>query len=232
MVIIPVTEPLWMRYMPHFHFPECLWVCWASCPPQRGSDQQVRPRTICVFRLNHSKKRQARCGSDLVWFLYIPQKGFLSLEIKEKFQQKKRHTFWVQLTKCHYTPTIKSGGGAIMDSLCQSIRPSVRLHYRFHSINPIPIEGFSSNLAEKFTSTRGCAEPMCQLKVKVTTIKGQISNDPIWDIMSCLLCKSYTNWKIALILAQMFTSTRACAESMLPFSRLKVKVALEGHKLT
>jgi len=77
-------------------------------------------------------------------------------------------------------------------------RPSVRLHYRVRSINPIPIEGFSSNLAEMFTSTRGCAEPMlpmCQLKVKVT-IEGQISNNQILDIMLCPLCKSYTNWKI------------------------------------
>jgi len=58
-------------------------------------------------------------------------------------------------------------------------RLSVRLHYRVRSINPIPIEGFSSNLAEMFTSTRGCAEPMlplCQLKVQVT-IEGQISNN-------------------------------------------------------
>jgi len=48
-----------------------------------------------------------------------------------------------------------------MDLLC-NVRPSVgwsvRLHYRVRSINPIPIEGFSLNLAEMFTSTRGCAE--------------------------------------------------------------------------
>jgi len=37
--------------------------------------------------------------------------------------------------------------------------------------------------------------PMCQLKVKVT-IEAQISNNQILDIMSFLLCKSYTNWKI------------------------------------
>ena len=93
-----------------------------------------------------------------------------------------------------------------MDSLCRvrpsvrrsvgpSVGPSVRLHYRVRSSNPIPIEGFSSNLAEMFTSARGCAEPMlpmCQLKVKVT-IEGQISNNQILDIMSCPLCKSYTN---------------------------------------
>jgi len=55
------------------------------------------------------------------------------------------------------------------------------------SINPIPMEGFPSNLNDTFTSTRGCAEPMlsiCQLKVKVT-VKGQIFNKLILHIMSC-----------------------------------------------
>jgi hypothetical protein len=81
-----------------------------------------------------------------------------------------------------------------MDLLCRVGR-SVRLHYLVRSINPIPIEGFSSNFAQMFTSTRGCAEPMlpmCQLKVKVT-IEGQISNNQILDRMSCPLCKSFTN---------------------------------------
>jgi hypothetical protein len=77
------------------------------------------------------------------------------------------------------------GGGAIVDSVCRvgrSVRPSVRwsvhLHFRVRSIDPIPIEGFSPNLAQMFTSTRACADPVlpvCQLKVKVT-IEGQISN--------------------------------------------------------
>jgi len=86
-------------------------------------------------------------------------------------------------------------------SLCRvrrSVGRSVRLYYCVRSISPIPIEGFSSNLAEMFTSTRGCAEPMlpkCQLKVNVT-IEGQTSNNQILDNMSCPLCKSYTNWKI------------------------------------
>jgi len=82
------------------------------------------------------------------------------------------------------------GVGAIMDLRCR-----VRLHYRVRSVKPIPTEGFSSNFTEMFTSTRGCAEamlPMCQIKVKVT-IEGQISNNQILDIMSCALCKSYTN---------------------------------------
>ena len=37
------------------------------------------------------------------------------------------------------------------------------------------MEGFPSNLNDTFTSTRGYAEPMCQLKVKVT-VKYQILN--------------------------------------------------------
>ena len=62
-----------------------------------------------------------------------------------------------------------------------------------------------------------------QLKVRYQTIKYQtlyrvcsvhVSPTPI-EIMS-------------LILAQMFTSTRGCAEPMLPFCRLKAKVTIEG----
>jgi len=93
---------------------------------------------------------------------------------------------------------------------------------------------FPSNLNDPFTSTRGCAEPMCQLKVKVTdkcqilgimsclfyilyqwkdflgcsepllpmcqlkvTVKGQILNKQILDIMSCPLYKPYTNGRIS-----------------------------------
>jgi hypothetical protein len=88
-------------------------------------------------------------------------------------------------------PLPQNVGGAIMDSLCR-VGPSVRLHYHVRSKNPIPIEGFSSNLAQMFTSTRGCAEPMlpmCQVKV---TIEGQISNNQILDSMSCPLCKFFT----------------------------------------
>ena len=65
------------------------------------------------------------------------------------------------------------------------------------------MEGFPSNLNDTFTSTRGCAEPMlpmCQFKVKVT-VKCQILNKqildimscPILDIMSCPIYKPYTN---------------------------------------
>ena len=62
------------------------------------------------------------------------------------------------------------------------------------SITPLLMKRFPSNLNDTFTSTRGCAEPMlpmCQLKAKVTD-KGQILNKQIYDIMFCLLCKSYT----------------------------------------
>jgi len=44
----------------------------------------------------------------------------------------------------------------------------------------------------------GCAEPMlpmCQLKVKVT-VKGQILNKQILDIMPCPLYNSFTNGRI------------------------------------
>jgi len=61
------------------------------------------------------------------------------------------------------------------------------------------MEGFPSNLNDTITSTRGCAEPMlpmCQLKVKVT-VKGQILNKQILDIMSCPLYKPYTNGRIS-----------------------------------
>ena len=64
------------------------------------------------------------------------------------------------------------------------------------------MERFPSNLNDTFTSTRGCAEPMlhmCQLKAKVTD-KGQILNKQIYDIMFCLLCKSYTNGKKSLLI--------------------------------
>ena len=56
---------------------------------------------------------------------------------------------------------------------------------------------------------------MCQLKVRVT-VKGQILNKQILDIMFCLL-KSYTNAKKSLILAQ------------LPMCQFKVKVTIEGQ---
>jgi len=67
---------------------------------------------------------------------------------------------------------------------------------------------------------------MCQLNVKVT-FEGQISNNQILDIMSCPLCKSYTNWKIVFHLG-----SNVMCEPMLPICRLKVKVTLEGQQLT
>jgi hypothetical protein len=51
------------------------------------------------------------------------------------------------------------------------------------------MEGFHLNLADTFTSIRGCAESMLcigQPKVKIT-VKGQISIKQILDFMLCLL---------------------------------------------
>ena len=62
---------------------------------------------------------------------------------------------------------------------------------RVCSITPLLMEEFPLNLNYTFTSTSGCAEPMlpmCQLKVKVT-VKCQILNKQILDIMSCPLYK-------------------------------------------
>jgi len=89
------------------------------------------------------------------------------------------------------------------------------------------MEGFPSNLNDTFTSTRGCAEPMlsmCQLKVKVT-VKGQILNKQILDIMFCLLCKSYTNGKKSL-----FASMWTCAPGYFVAPKLKGKATLGGEK--
>jgi len=47
--------------------------------------------------------------------------------------------------------------------------------------------------------------------------KGQILNKQILDIMFCLLCKSYTNGKKSLILAQ------------LPMCQFMVKFTIEGQ---
>jgi len=61
------------------------------------------------------------------------------------------------------------------------------------------MEGFPSNLNDTFTSTREFAAPMlpmCQLEVKVT-VKGQILNKQILDIMPCPLYKPYTNGRIS-----------------------------------
>ena len=56
-----------------------------------------------------------------------------------------------------------------MDSLCRtrpSARRSVRLHYCVRSINPIPIKGFSSYLADMSTLTRGCAEHVANVSAQ------------------------------------------------------------------
>ena len=67
-------------------------------------------------------------------------------------------------------------------SVGRSVGRSVRLSsIHVCSITPLLMEGFSSNLNDTFTSTRGCAEPMlpmCQHNFKVT-VKGQIFNKQI-----------------------------------------------------
>jgi len=68
---------------------------------------------------------------------------------------------------------------------------------RVCSITPLLMEIFPSNLKGTFTSTRGCAEPRCQLKVKVT-VYGQIFNKQILHIMSCPFYNSFTNGKISI----------------------------------
>jgi len=90
------------------------------------------------------------------------------------------------------------------------------------------MEGFPSNLNDTFTSTRGCAEPMLpmyQLKVKFT-VKCQIFNKQYYT-----LCRvgSITPVQIEGFpsnLNDTFTSTRGCAEPMLPMYQLKVKVTV------
>ena len=120
-------------------------------------------------------------------------------------------------------------GGAILDSLCRvgrSVGPSPIL---VRSITPLLMEGFPSNLNDTFTSTRGCAEsmlPMCQVKVKVT-VKGQIFNKQYYTLcrvrsITPLLMEGFPS-----NLNDTFTSTRGCAEPMLPMCQLKVKVTVK-----
>jgi len=113
-------------------------------------------------------------------------------------------------------------------SVGRSVLPSP---IRVRSITPLLMEGFPSSLNETFTSTRWCAEPMlpmCQLKVKVT-VKGQIFNKQLLHIMSCPLYNSLLMEGFPLNFNDTFTSTRGCAEPMLPMCQLKVKVTVKGQ---
>jgi len=100
---------------------------------------------------------------------------------------------------------------------------------RVLSITPLLMEGFPSNLNDTVTSTRGCAEPMWpmwQLKVKVT-VKGQIFNKQYSTLcrvrsITPLLMKGFPS-----NLNDTFTSTRGCAEPMLPMCQLKIKVIVK-----
>jgi len=89
-------------------------------------------------------------------------------------------------------------------SVGRSVGPSVGRSFRPSPLSCPLYKSYTnrsifSSLAEMFTSIRECAEPMlpmCQLKVNVK-IEGQISNNQVLDIMSCLLCMSYTNWRVS-----------------------------------
>jgi len=92
------------------------------------------------------------------------------------------------------------------------------------------MEGFSSNLNDAFISTRGCAEPMlpmCQVKVKVT-VKGQIFNKQYYTCRVRSITPLLLKW-FPSNLNDIFTSTRGCAEPMLPMCQLKVKVTVKGQ---
>jgi hypothetical protein len=75
-----------------------------------------------------------------------------------------------------------------------------------------------------FTSTRGFAN---QVKV---TIEGHISNTIKYKTVCRVHSVSPTLIeKFSSTLAQMFTSTRECAEAMLPMCQLKVQITIEGQ---
>ena len=142
---------------------------------------------------------------------------------------------WTYIMQFYYTPTTKCGGGytgfalsrrSVGPSVRQSVGPSPIL---VRSITPLLLEGFPSNLNDTFTSTRGCTEsvlPMCQVKVKVT-VKGQIFNKQYYTLccvrsITPLLMEGFPS-----NLNDTFTSTRGCAEPMLPMCQLKVKVTVK-----
>jgi hypothetical protein len=94
-------------------------------------------------------------------------------------------------------------------------------------VSPTLIEGFSSYLAQMFTSRPML--PMCQLKVKVT-IEGQISNIIKYKTACHVRSVSPTQTeRFSPNLAQMFTFSRGCAEPMLPVCQLNVKITIEGQ---
>jgi len=126
-------------------------------------------------------------------------------------------------------PHHKVGGGYTGFSLSrQSVRPSPIL---VRSITPLLIEGFPSNLNDTFTSTRECAEPMLpmsQLKVKFT-VKGQIINKQNYTLCCVRSITPLLMDGFPSNLNDTFTSTRGCAEPMLPMCQLKVKVTVKGQ---
>jgi len=104
---------------------------------------------------------------------------------------------------------------------------------RVRSITPLLMKGFPSNLNDTFTATRGCAEPMlpmCQVKVKVT-VKGQIFNKQYYTLCRVRSITSIPMEGFSSNLNDTFSSTRGCAEPMLPMYQLKVKVTVKCHVL-
>ena len=115
-----------------------------------------------------------------------------------------------------------------------SVDRSVRLHYRVRFINPIQMKDFLQTWL-KFSPQQGDVQNPCcpcvssrsrsQLKVKYQTIK-------YWTLCRVRSVSPTLIEIFFIILAQMCTSTRGCAEPMLPFYRLMVKVTFEGQILT
>ena len=95
------------------------------------------------------------------------------------------------------------------------------------SITPLLMEGFPSNLNDTFASTRVCAEhmlSMCQLKVKVKYLTNKY-----YTLCRVRSITPLPMEGISSNLNDTFTSTRGCAETMLPMCQLKVKVTVEGQ---
>ena len=99
------------------------------------------------------------------------------------------------------------------------------------SVSPTLIKIFSLILAQMFTSTRGCAEPMllfCWLEVKVT-LEGQNLSQKLFSNYCVNSINPIPIKGISSNLSDMFTSTRGCAEPMWPMCKFKVRVTIEGQ---
>ena len=109
------------------------------------------------------------------YIFFISRKSWASQQIHVCIHQFIFNLTYEQLLYIHK----KCKGGSIQELFCHT-HPceshSIQLFYYDCSENPIIIEGFSSNLAAVFTSTRQYVVPMsplCQLKV---TLKMSLNN--------------------------------------------------------